>query len=296
MSVGAADQNPTSPGRDGIARAFYRFRQNPLSVVGLVLVALMMFLAIFGPLVAPFPEHLAGEVSVLDRFEPPSAVFWFGTNEVGQDILSMVMAGAQVSLLSAMGVIVIATLIGTLIGLVAGYFGGWVDEVLMRFTDLILTLPALILAMAIAAGLGPSVLNMVIALALAWWPGFARLVRGEVIGLKEEQFVAAARAQGAGAGRIIFRHILPNITSPIIVKMSLDVGFAILAVASLGFIGIGVRPPTPEWGVMLSVSRSNLPHFWWTAIFPGLAIFIAVLAFNLFGEGLRQALDPKARR
>jgi len=279
-----------------MARAFYRFRQNPLSVVGLVLVALLMFLAIFGPLVAPYPEHLAGEVSVLDRFEPPSAAFWFGTNEVGQDILSMVMAGAQVSLLSAMGVIVIATLIGTLIGLAAGYFGAWVDEVLMRFTDLILTLPALILAMAIAAGLGPSIVNMVIALALAWWPGFARLVRGEVIGLKEEQFVAAARAQGAGAGRIIFRHILPNITSPIIVKMSLDVGFAILAVASLGFIGIGVRPPTPEWGVMLSVSRSNLPHFWWTAIFPGLAIFIAVLAFNLFGEGLRQALDPKARR
>lgn len=296
MSVSAADQTPTSPGRDGLARAFYRFRQNPLSVVGLVLVALLMFLALFGPLVAPYPEHLAGEVSVLDRFEPPSTAFWFGTNEVGQDILSMVMAGAQVSLLSAMGVIVIATLIGTLIGLAAGYFGAWIDEVLMRFTDLILTLPALILAMAIAAGLGPSIVNMVIALALAWWPGFARLVRGEVIGLKEEQFVAAARAQGAGAGRIIFRHILPNITSPIIVKISLDVGFAILAVASLGFIGIGVRPPTPEWGVMLSVSRSNLPHFWWTAIFPGLAIFIAVLAFNLFGEGLRQALDPRARR
>ncbi len=296
MSARTTAEASGTSGGEGLARAFYRFRQNPLSLVGLVLVALLLFLAIFGPLVAPYPEHLAGEVSVLDRFKPPSAAFWFGTNEVGQDILSMVVAGAQVSLLSAMGVIVIATLIGTLIGLAAGYFGTWIDEVLMRFTDLILTLPALILAMAIAAGLGPSIVNMVIALALAWWPGFARLVRGEVIGLKEEQFVVAARAQGAGAGRIIFRHILPNVTSPIIVKMSLDVGFAILAVASLGFIGIGVRPPTPEWGVMLSVSRSNLPHFWWTAIFPGMAIFVAVLAFNLFGEGLRQALDPRARR
>ena len=296
MSARTAAEASGSSGSDGLARAFYRFRQNPLSVIGLVLVAFLLFLACFGPLIAPYPDHLDGDVSVLDRFEPPSAAFWFGTNEVGQDILSMVLAGARVSLLSAMGVIVIATLIGTLIGLAAGYFGAWIDEVLMRFTDLILTLPALILAMAIAAGLGPSIVNMVIALALAWWPGFARLVRGEVIGLKEEQFVLAARAQGAGAGRIIFRHILPNITSPIIVKMSLDVGFAILAVASLGFIGIGVRPPTPEWGVMLSVSRSNLPHFWWTAIFPGTAIFVAVLAFNLFGEGLRQALDPRARR
>ena len=293
--TGTAAQAPAER-RDGLARALWRFRQSPLAMTGLVLSVLLTLLAIAGPWLAPYPEHLAGETSVLDRFQPPSGEFWFGTNEVGQDVLTMVMAGAQVSLLSSLAVIVLATLIGTAIGLVAGYFGGWIDEVLMRFTDLVLTLPALILAMAIAAGLGPSIPNMVLALALAWWPGFARLARGEVLNVKQELYVTAARAQGAGSGRILRRHILPNITAQIVVKMSLDLGFAILAVASLGFIGIGVRPPTPEWGVMLSVARSNMPHYWWTAVFPGIAIFVSVLAFNLLGEGLRNALDPRASR
>ncbi|MBO6900449.1 MAG: ABC transporter permease [Rhizobiaceae bacterium] len=282
--------------RTNWARGFYRFRQNPLSVIGLVIVALLLLLALFGEYIAPYPEHLNGEVNVANRFQPPSAEFWFGTNEVGQDIFSLVLAGARISLLSGIAVIVLATLIGTFIGVIAGYFGTWLDEILMRFTDLILTLPALILAMAIAAGLGPSIPNMILALALAWWPGFARMARGEVLSSKAELYVLAARAQGAGNTRILTRHILPNITSPIIVKMSLDVGFAILAVASLGFIGIGVRPPTPEWGVMLSISRSNLPHFWWTAIFPGLAIFLSVLSFNFMGDGLRDVFDPRARR
>lgn len=278
------------------ARGFYRFKQNPLSVIGLAIVVFLLGIAFFGEYLAPYPEHLRGELNVANRFQPPSADFWFGTNEVGQDIFSLVLAGAKISLLSGISVIILATLIGTFIGVVAGYFGSWLDEILMRFTDLVLTLPALILAMAIAAGLGPSIPNMVLALALAWWPGFARMARGEVLSKKAELYVLAARAQGAGSGRILTRHVLPNITSPIIVKMSLDVGFAILAVASLGFIGIGVRPPTPEWGVMLSVSRSNLPHFWWTAIFPGLAIFLSVLGFNLMGDGLRDVFDPRARR
>lgn len=297
MSVESASVSLSGSSRlDGLARGFYRFRQNPLAVIGLILVVFLLFIAFLGGILAPYPEHLAGELDSANRFQPPSAKFWFGTNEVGQDILSLVMAGAQISLLSGIAVIIIATVLGTVIGVVSGYFGRWVDEVLMRFTDLVLTLPALILAMAIAAGLGPSIPNMVLALALAWWPGFARLVRGEVLSKKEELFVLAARAQGASPFRILFRHILPNITSPIIVKMSLDVGFAVLAVASLGFIGIGVRPPTPEWGVMLSISRSNLPHYWWTAIFPGLAIFLSVLGFNLLGDGLRDVFDPRARR
>lgn len=297
MSVeNAAAPFPASSRFDGLARGFYRFRQNPLAIVGLILVVFLLFIAFFGRWLAPYPEQLAGEVNPSNRFQPPSAAHWFGTNEVGQDILSLVLAGAQISLLSGIAVIVIATILGTVIGVVAGYFGRWIDEILMRFTDLVLTLPALILAMAIAAGLGPSIPNMVLALALAWWPGFARMARGEVLVKKEELYVLAARAQGAGPFRILFRHIVPNITSPIIVKMSLDVGFAVLAVASLGFIGIGVRPPTPEWGVMLSVSRSNLPHYWWTAIFPGLAIFLSVLGFNLLGDGLRDVFDPRARR
>lgn len=296
MSAETSNTSAVQAGNDGFRRGFYRFRQNRLALVGLVIVTLLLALAACGPWIVPYPEHLTGAVDSGNRFQPPSQDHWFGTNEVGQDVFSMVLAGARISLLSGIAVIVVATFLGTLIGILSGYFGRWIDEVLMRFTDLILTLPALVMAMAIAAGLGPSIPNMVLALALAWWPGFARLARGEVISMKQETFVIAARAQGAGPFRILFRHILPNITSPIVVKMSLDVGFAILAVASLGFIGIGVRPPTPEWGVMLSVSRANLPHFWWTAIFPGIAIFLSVMGFNLAGDGLRDVFDPRSKR
>jgi peptide/nickel transport system permease protein len=186
--------------------------------------------------------------------------------------------------------------VGVVVGAVAGYFGGWIDEILMRLTDLLLTIPSLILAMTVAAALGSGVFNMIVAISIAWWPAYARLVRGEVIGKKEEQFVVAARALGAGWMRILCRHILPNIVSPIVVKASLDMGFAILTVASLGFVGIGVKPPTPEWGTLLSTARSYMPDYWWTALFPGFAIFLAVLAFNLLGDGLRDVLDPKARR
>jgi peptide/nickel transport system permease protein len=207
-----------------------------------------------------------------------------------------VIAGTRVSLFAALAVVVLGALVGTIVGAVAGYFGGWTDDILMRFADLKLTIPGLILAMAVAAALGPGIFNMIIAIALSWWPGYARLVRGEVIAKKEELFVTAALALGAGTARILRRHILPNVMTPVIVKMSLDMGFAILTVASLGFIGIGVKPPTPEWGSLLSVARNYMPDYWWTAIFPGLAIFVAVFGFNLLGDGLRDVFDPKARR
>nr|WP_277817293.1 ABC transporter permease [Pseudoroseomonas aerophila] len=195
-----------------------------------------------------------------------------------------------------MAVVIVGAAFGVFVGAIAGFLGGWVDEVLMRLADLKLTVPGLILAMAVAAALGPGIVNMVFAIALSWWPGYARLVRGEVMAKREETFVLASRAMGAGTNRLLWKHILPNIMSPIIVKMSLDMGFAILTVASLGFIGIGVKPPTPEWGSLLSVARVNMPDYWWTAIFPGLAIFMAVFGFNLLGDGLRDLLDPKARR
>ncbi|WP_342359645.1 ABC transporter permease [Terrarubrum flagellatum] len=277
-------------------RAFYRFGQSALSIVGLALVAALILMAILSPWIVPRPDQVAGAVDTAARFRPPSLANWFGTNEVGQDVLSLVIAGSRVSLFAGLAVVTIGALVGAAVGSIAGYFGGWIDEALMRFTDLMLTLPSLILAMAVAASLGPGVLNMVIAISLSWWPGFARLVRGEVIARKEEMFVTAARALGAGAGRILLRHILPNVMTPVIVKMSLDMGFAILTVASLGFIGIGVKPPTPEWGLMLSNARGYMPDQWWTAIFPGLAIFIAVFGFNLLGDGLRDVFDPKARR
>jgi peptide/nickel transport system permease protein len=282
--------------RQGFRRGVYRFRQSRLSVIGLGVVLLLVLIALVGPLLAPYPMDLTGAVRTAARFQPPQAAHWFGTNELGQDMLSLVLGGARVSLFSGLAVVLIGAAVGLLIGAVAGYFGGWIDEVLMRLVDLILTVPSLVLAMAVAAALGPGLLNMIAAIALSWWPGYARLVRAEVMAKKQEAFVVAATAMGAGTVRLLRRHILPNIVSPVIVKMSLDMGFAILTVASLGFIGIGVRPPTPEWGSLLAVARNNLPDNWWTAIFPGLAIFLAVFAFNLLGDGLRDLLDPRARR
>jgi peptide/nickel transport system permease protein len=282
--------------RENWGRAFYRFRQSWLSVVGLAIVLALIVLAVAAPYIVPHPEHALGVTNTAARFQPPSAAAWFGTNELGQDIFSLVLIGSQVSLFSGLAVVVIAIVVGTTVGAIAGYFGGWIDEVLMRITDLLLTIPSLILAMAVAAALGTGVFNMIVAIAITWWPAYARLVRGEVIGKKEEQFVVAAHALGAGWVRILSRHILPNIVSPIVVKASLDMGFAILTVASLGFVGIGVKPPTPEWGTLLSGARSYMPDYWWTAVAPGMAIFLAVFAFNLLGDGLRDVLDPKARR
>ncbi|MET0745168.1 MAG: ABC transporter permease [Microvirga sp.] len=278
------------------SRAFYRFRQSWLSVIGLAVVVALIAVAILAPVIVPHPEHVAGGTSTAARFRPPSAAAWFGTNALGQDMFSLVLAGSRVSLFSGLAVVAISVVVGVVVGAVAGYFGGWIDEILMRLTDLLLTIPSLILAMTVAAALGSGVLNMIVAISITWWPAYARLVRGEVIGKKEEQFVVAARALGAGWMRILCRHILPNIVSPIVVKASLDMGFAILTVASLGFVGIGVKPPTPEWGTLLSTARSYMPDYWWTALFPGFAIFLAVLAFNLLGDGLRDVLDPKARR
>lgn len=277
-------------------RAFYRFAQSRLSLIGLLLVALLLVLAAAGPWFAPFPEHLEGAVNTGSRFIAPSAQHWFGTNEMGQDVFSLVLGGARVSVLSGLAVVLLGASVGSLAGAIAGYAGGWWDELIMRFSDLKLTIPGLILAMAVAAALGPGIVNMVIAISLSWWPGYARLVRGEVIAKKQELFVTAARALGASPARIVLRHILPNVMTPVLIKMSLDMGFAILTVASLGFIGIGVKPPTPEWGSLLSVARGSMPDYWWPAIFPGLAIFLAVFGFNLLGDGLRDVFDPRSKR
>ncbi len=277
-------------------RAFYRFAQSRLSLIGLSLAVFLLLLALAGAWLAPFPEHLGGAVNTGARYLAPSSTHWFGTNEMGQDVLSLVLGGARVSVLSGVAVVLLGASVGAVAGAVAGYAGGWWDELIMRLSDLKLTIPGLILAMAVAAALGPGIVNMVIAISLSWWPGYARLVRGEVIAKKEELFVTAARALGAGPARIVFRHILPNVMTPVLIKMSLDMGFAILTVASLGFIGIGVKPPTPEWGSLLSVARGGMPDYWWPAIFPGLAIFLAVFGFNLLGDGLRDVFDPRSKR
>jgi len=181
------------------------------------------------------------------------------------------------------------------LGITAGFMGGWINEVIMRITDIFLAIPGLILALAIIGALGPGITNSMIALSLVWWPGYVRLVQGKTLSLKEESFIEAAQSVGAGKARIIFFHILPNCTSPIIVKASMDMGMAILAAAGLGFIGVGAQPPAPEWGAMISIARNYLPNWWWYALFPGLAIFVTVLGFNLLGDGLRDILDPQSR-
>ncbi len=281
--------------RGPLVRRFRRMGGNPFGVAGAVIVVVLLLVALLSPWIVPYPEAVAGQVLPALRFAPPSLAHPFGANELGQDIFSLVIAGSRVTLFAALAVVIIGTVAGTLIGGIAGYAGGWIDEVLMRTTDLVLSLPSLIMAIAVAAALGPGIPNMVVAIAVSWWPSYARLIRGEVLSKREELFVVAARAAGAHWTRILGRHILPNISAIIIVRMSLDVGYAILTIASLGFIGIGVRPPTPEWGVLLSIARLNMPNFWWTAVFPGLAIFVAVLGFNLFGDGVRLAFDPRSR-
>jgi peptide/nickel transport system permease protein len=271
------------------------FTRSFSSMLGLGLVALFLLLAALGPSIAPYPEDTMGAVKLAQRLQPPSFAHPFGTDEMGNDILSRVIVGARTSLWIGLVITGIATLVGVPLGITAGYVGGWLREVIMRITDIFLSVPGLALALAIVAALGPGIGNCVIALAMVWWPGYVRLIESKTLSLKEEPFVESARAVGAGTGRILFRHILPNCVSPLVVKMSMDMGLAVLAAASLGFIGLGAKPPHPEWGAMISIARSYMPDWWWYALFPGVAIYLTVLGFNLFGDGLRDILDPRSR-
>jgi len=270
-----------------------RLIANPLSAVGQALVLFAVAVAIAAPLIAP-----ADPIAMMPdlRLQPPSLAHWMGTDDGGRDILSRIIFGTRSSLLTALGILAVASVTGTAIGLAAGYFGGWIDEILMRITDMFLAFPALVLAMGMAATLGPSLFNAMLATAVVWWPWYARLVRGQALHLKQEAFVEAARVSGASALRIAFHHILRNCLTPIIVQMSLDIGYAILTLASLSFIGLGAQPPTPEWGSMVSIGRDYFLDQWWMVTFPGLAIFLAVMAFNLLGDGLQEALSPRLRR
>lgn len=270
-----------------------RLVANPLSAVGLALVLFAVAVALAAPLIAP-----ADPIAMMPdlRLQPPNLAHWMGTDDGGRDILSRIIFGTRSSLLTALGILAVASVTGTAIGLAAGYFGGWVNKVLMRITDMFLAFPALVLAMGMAATLGPSLFNAMLATAVVWWPWYARLVRGQALHLKHEAFVEAARVSGASALRIAFHHILRNCLTPIIVQMSLDIGYAILTLASLSFIGLGAQAPTPEWGSMVSIGRDYFLDQWWMVTFPGLAIFLAVMAFNLLGDGLQEALSPRLRR
>lgn len=265
------------------------------AMLGLVIVIAVVFLAIFGPLLVPYPED-AVSPRLLSRLQEPSDQFLFGTDNLGRDIFSRVILGTGGALQVGLIVVGVATAIGIPLGLVAGYRDGWLSETVMRVTDVFLALPQLILALALAQIMGPSLLSAMIALALTYWPFFTRLVFAETRRLRDSLFVDALRGLGLGDGRIMFMHILPNIMSPIIVRATIGMGFTILTAATLGFLGMGASPPTPDWGLMIAESRGYLPQAWWYAAFPGLAILLTVLGFNLLGDGLRDIMDPRLRR
>ena len=245
-------------------------------------------------LIAPWlPVVDPAAIDLSAKLLPPGAGHWFGTDALGRDLFAQVLHGARISLLIGVGVVLVALAIGVPMGLVAGYAGGRIDSVLMRISDLFLAFPPLLLPIMLVALMGPGLENAMLAVAVSWFPWYARIARAAAMTVKAENYIVSARAFGASHARIVWRHVLPNCTTPILVQASLDFGYAILTTASLGFIGLGATPPTPEWGLMISNSRSVFLEYWWTAAFPGLAIFVAVMAANLLGDGLRDLLDPK---
>jgi peptide/nickel transport system permease protein len=284
---------PASPRQAALGRAYRRWRRfasNPLSMFGLAILLLLIVVAALGPSVVssdPFKQVLA------ERLTPPNAAHWFGTDQLGRDILSRLVHGSRLTLSIAMLVVVLVVPVGLLIGTVAGYRGGWIDTVLMRITDVALAFPKIVLALAFAAALGPGVLNAVIALSITAWPPYARLARAESLRLAQADFIHAARLAGASHRRILLRYIVPLCSSSVIVRATLDMAGIILAVAGLGFLGLGAQPPSPEWGYMVAAGRNVLLDAWWVATIPGLAILAVSLAFNLLGDGLRDVFDPR---
>lgn len=276
-------------------RAFRKFRQNPLSMVGLSIIVFLFLVAAIGPFFVPYPDDATGALNLKAKLQPPSWDHWMGTDQVGRDILTRVVVGARVSLLAGIVVILLAVIIGCTLGAIAGFKGGWIGELIMRVTDVFLTIPELILAMAIAASLGPGLFNVMVAVSLAWWPGYCRLTRASILTLRETQFSEAAQSLGASGSRVLFRHLLPNALPTILVKASMDIGFAVLTTAGLGFIGLGTQPPTPDWGAMIADGRRFIRESWWFSTFPGLAILLTVVGFNLLGDGVRDVLDPRSR-
>lgn len=291
--LGWRDRNA---GRIRLARLYvWTYSRNASALIGLALVAAFLLLALIGPWIVPYPEDATGSVNLDIKLRSPSVEHWFGTDEVGRDIFTRVVLGCRLSLQIGLIIVLVAAGIGAPLGILAGYVGGWTREIIMRVTDVFLSVPGLVLAIAIVAALGSGMVNAMIALSLVWWPGYVRLLESKTLSLKNELYIDAARAVGASTARIVFVHILPNCVSPIIVKASMDMGMAILAAASLGFLGLGTQPPFPEWGAMISIARNYMPVWWWYAAFPGMAIFLTVLGFNLMGDGLRDVLDPKTR-
>ncbi len=270
-----------------------RALQNPLSLAGVILIGLLVAAAALAPYLAPADPY---QTDVGRRLQPPGPGHLLGTDQLGRDILTRILYGTRISLRIAVLTAVIATGIGAPLGIVSGYFRGRTDDLLMRLTDMFMAFPRLILAMAIAAALKPTLENVVIAIALASWPAYARLSRSVTLGIREEVYIEAARAVGASSLRILARHVFPGVVGPLVIQVSLDMGGIILTAAGLSFIGFGAQPPSPEWGLMIAEGRSYITDAWWLSTFPGLAISLVVLGFNLLGDGIRDVLDPRLRR
>lgn len=268
------------------------FRKSKVAVVGTIIVAFFILLAIFGPWIAP---QGINEQNLKMRLLPPSSAHWFGTDGFGRDIFSRVILGARLSLLVGFASVALSIIIGSILGILAGYYGKWVDTIISRFFDILLAFPSILLAIAIVTALGPSLFNALLAIAIVNVPNFGRLIRSKVLSIKEEEFITAARAVGMRDTRILWGHVLPNSMTPIIVQGTLAIATAIIEAAALGFLGLGAQAPQPEWGKMLADARIYLINAPWTMIFPGLAIMLTVLGFNLMGDGLRDAFDPKMK-
>jgi len=295
LGVWLTDPNPSSRRQAKLGQmwlAWLRIRRNRLAMAGLIIVGILLVVAALAPWIAPhdpFVQNLG------NRLKPPgTSGYWLGTDDFGRDILSRIIYGARITLYIIALVAVTAPVLGLLVGTVAGYFGGWIDAVLMRLTDIFLAFPRLILALALVAVLGPGIENAVLAIALTAWPPYARVARAETLTVRNSDYIAAIRLQGASAPRIIAGHVVPMCLPSVIIRVTLDMAGVILIAAGLGFLGLGVQPPLPEWGLMISSGRKFLFEQWWVATMPGLAIFLVSLGFNLLGDGLRDVLDPRS--
>ena len=276
-------------------RTWRLFSGNRLGMIGLAIVLLLVLVAVFADVIAPYDPLMGGDLRT-ERLLPPSMDHLMGTDDLARDIFSRVVHGARLTLMVVALVAIIATPIGLLVGTVSGYFGGWVDTVLMRVTDIFLAFPRLILALAFVAALGPGIENAIIAIAITSWPPYARLARAETLTIRNAEHIDAIRLQGASSGRIIWGHVVPLCLSSVIIRVTLDMAGIILTAAGLGFLGLGAQPPQPEWGAMIAGGRRFIIDYWWVATMPGIAIFTVSLGFNLLGDGLRDVLDPKAEK
>jgi len=275
-------------------RVFRTLLKRPLVTLGVTIVVAVILVALLAPVLSPYPDDALGKaVHMSEKLRPPSTQHLFGTDELGRDLLSRVIYGSRLSLYIGGTVVVLTAVIGITAGIIAGFFGGKIDTLIMRTADIFLSIPYILLVIVIATVLSRSITNLIIAIALPWWPWYARVARGEVLRIRGSTFVEASFATGASNRHVLLGHILPNIVPVLIVQASLQVGRAILAAAAMGFIGVGVQPPDVEWGVLVASGRKLIPTYWWVSTFPGLTIFVTSLGFNLVGDALRDILDPR---